>query len=122
MKRPAVQRIMQRRDSHAERLSKAARQMVDSASGVLAHLTTGKRGSRSIADHERFEAIVAALTPDDACELNLISTMEELLGIHHEQIERALVCHMMCHLTCTHHIAPPCHITSTADHWLACSV
>ena len=91
MKRPAVQRLMGKRQTHEERLNKVARQMVDSAAGVLGHLTTGKRGSRSLEDHERFEAIVAALTPDDASSLHIISTIEELLGIHHKQIERAQV-------------------------------
>jgi hypothetical protein len=91
LKRPAVQRVLNRKETHFEKLNRVARQMVDSAAGVLGHLTTGKRGSRSAADHERFEAIVAALTPDDAEALYLISTIGELLGIHHEQVERALV-------------------------------
>ena len=54
--------------------------MVDSAAGVLGHLTTGKRGSRSLADHAHFEAILAALIPEDASALHFISTIEELLG------------------------------------------
>lgn len=92
LKRPAVQRLLSTKETHMERLDRAARKMVDSAAGVLSHLTTAKRGgSRSTADHERFEAIVAALTPDDADSLHLISTICELLGTHHEQIERAQV-------------------------------
>jgi hypothetical protein len=91
MKRPAVQRLMGKSQTHEERLNKVARQMVKSAAGVLGHLTTGKRGSRSLEDHERFETIVAALTPDDASSLHVISTIEELLGIDHKQIERAQV-------------------------------
>ena len=34
---------------------------------------------------------MAALTPDDASSLHVISTIEELLGIHHVQLERAQV-------------------------------
>ena len=92
MRRPAVQRILKRRDGHSEKLNEAMKAMVDSARGVLGFLTTGRRGTRTIADHERFETIVTALTPDDAQSLNLVSSMEELLGIHHKQIERAVVC------------------------------
>ena len=91
MRRPAVQRILSQRDGHTEKLNQAMRAMVDSAKGVLEHLTAGRRGSRTIADHECFETIVAALTPDDAPALNLISAIGELLGIDHKQIERALV-------------------------------
>ena len=64
--------------------------MIDTAHGTLGHLTTGVRGSRSRDDHQRFETIVAALVPDDAKQLEMGRAIAELLGIHHEQLERAL--------------------------------
>jgi len=95
MRRPAVQRILKQNDRHWERLNEVMKAMVDSVKGVLDHLTTG-RGSRTTADQERFEVIVAALTPDNARQLNMISVMAEILGIHHEPIERAVVRHALC--------------------------
>ena len=92
LERPAVQRLLQSHETRAQRDQKVAMKLIESAKATLAHLTTGKRGSRSAADHERFEVIVAALTPEDAYNERLISAMERLLGIHHEQIERGLVC------------------------------
>ena len=90
MKRAAMQRLVGRSDAKAARLSRAMTAMIESAAGVLAHLTTGKRGSRSAEDHLRFEAIVTALVPDECSQLELGRAVCELLGIHHEQLERAL--------------------------------
>ena len=89
-KRRAVQLLMDKQDAKTARLQRAMTAMIESASGILGHLTTGKRGTRAREDHARFETIVAALVPDDAKELELINAIAELLGIHHEQIERAL--------------------------------
>ena len=89
LKRPAVQRLLTRHDSRAERLARTAVQMIDHAKGVLQQLTTARRGSRSLADHQRFETIVAALVPDNATEDGMMTAIGELLGIHWEQIDRA---------------------------------
>lgn len=88
LERPAVKLLLQSHETRSQRDQKVAMKMLDSAKQTLAHLTTGKRGSRSHQDHERFEAIVAALTPEGASGERLISSIERLLGIHHEQIER----------------------------------
>ena len=128
MKRPAMQRLLHRRDAHTERLSRAMTAMIDSAKGVLDHLTTGTRGSRSREDHMRFEAIVAALTPDDAKDLEMMRTIEELLGIGHRELIRALVCiaptlpshpsPLTSHLSpLTSHLSP---LTSTCDQASSC--
>ena len=90
MRRPAIQNLLNRRDASMERLHRVMETMIESAKGVLDHLSTGVRGSRSRADHERFEAIVAALTPDGATDLEMGRAITELLGIHHRQLERAL--------------------------------
>ena len=89
LKRPAVQRLLRRRDSRAEKLASTATQMIDHAKGVLQQLTTAKRGSRSLADHQRFETIVTALVPDNATEEGMMRAIGELLGLHWEQIDRA---------------------------------
>ena len=89
VKRPAVQRLLSRHDERAQKLSTAASAMISHAKGVLAQLTTGKRGSRSLEDHLRFETIVAALVPDGATEDRMLRAIGELLGLHWEQIDRA---------------------------------
>jgi hypothetical protein len=90
-KRPAIQRLRSRQDAKAARLSRAMTAMIESAAGVLGHLKSStSRGSRSLADHERFETIVASLTPDDAKDLELLRSISELLGVHHEVLERSL--------------------------------
>ena len=90
IQRPAMQRMLDRQDAKTRRLQRAMTAMIDSAAGVLGHLTAGSRGSRSREDHVRFEAIVAALVPDDAQDLDLIRAIAQLLGVHYEQIKRAL--------------------------------
>ena len=89
-KRPAMRRLLEKDSEKTAKLQRTMTAMIESAAGVLGHLTTGKRGTRTIADHQRFESILAALTPDDAKESHMMRTIEQLLGIHHEQIERAL--------------------------------
>jgi hypothetical protein len=89
-RRPAVQKLLAQQDARTERLRQVISKMVESAAGVLGHLTTGKRGSRTREDHEHFESIVAALTPDDAESDHMMSTIAELLGIHHRVVERAV--------------------------------
>jgi hypothetical protein len=85
LKRSAVQALLGD-DPRRERKVAVAMAMLESAKEVLAHLTTGA-GTRSLADHERFETILTALTPTDVH--GSISTIEELLHVHHEQIDRA---------------------------------
>ena len=63
MQRPAVQRILQRRDGHEERRNEAMKAMVSAAQGVLGHLKAGRRGSRTTADHERFEVTLLNAPP-----------------------------------------------------------
>ena len=89
LKRPAIQRLLGRRDSRAEKLTKTASEMLEHAKEVLQQLATGKRGPRSLADHQRFETIVAALVPDNATEEGMMRAIGELLGLHWEQIDRA---------------------------------
>ena len=89
LKRPAVQRLLGRHDSRMEKLARTASEMLDHAKGVLKQLTVGKRGSRTLADHERFETIITALVPDSATEDGMMRTIGDLLGIHWEQIDRA---------------------------------
>ena len=95
MKTQAVQRCLGSRDSRVEKLVSTATKMLEHAASVLAQLSTGKRGSRSLEDHQRFEIIVAALVPDDATEEGIMSAIymsaigELLGGLHWEQIDRA---------------------------------
>lgn len=88
--RSAMQRLLQKQDARTQRLQRAMVAMIDSAHGVLGHLTPGGRGSRSREDQMRFEAILAALIPDGAPDLDLVRAISELLGVDHKQIERAL--------------------------------
>jgi hypothetical protein len=88
VRRPAMQRMLDRRDRRTARLHRAMEAMIESAAGVLGHLKTG--GTRMHDDHVRFQAIVTALVPEAADQLDLIRAIAELLGIHHEQIEHAL--------------------------------
>ena len=88
MKRPAMQRILSKSDAGVQREQRAMAAMVNSAKGVLDHLTTGK--TRSLQDHQSFETIVAALTPDDAKDLELVRTISELLGVDRRALDRAL--------------------------------
>lgn len=89
LKRPAVQRLLGRRDAAGEKLAQATAAMLDHAKAVLKQLSTGERGSRSLADHQRFETIVAALVPDGATEDKMMRAIGELLDIHWEQVDRA---------------------------------
>ena len=79
-KRPAVQRLLVRRDNRNEKLARAASEMLEHVKGVLEQLTTGVRGSRSLADHQRFETIVAALVPDGVSEDRLMSAIGGTVG------------------------------------------
>lgn len=90
MMRRSVQQLLGSRDSRVAKLVSTATKMLEHAASVLAQLSTGKRGSRSLDDHQRFETIVAALVPDDATEEGIMRAIGELLGgLHWKQIDRA---------------------------------
>ena len=89
LQRRAVQRVLGS-SPEAEKRAHVREAMIEKAARVLKHLTPAGRGSRSLEDHQRFETIVAALTPDDATSEHMISIMEELLDVQHSAIERGV--------------------------------
>lgn len=90
LRRPAVQRLLRnKQDVHEEKLALVAKAMLAKAKHVLKQLRSG-RGTRSMGDQERFEIVMAALTPDDAADARMVRSIAELLDVHKKAVARAL--------------------------------
>lgn len=85
--RPAVSRLLGSEAPHTKKISRVARDMLDSARAVLSSLSS--EGTKRAADRLHFESILTSLIPDDAKEKRVLSIVMTLLGISKRQLYRA---------------------------------
>jgi hypothetical protein len=94
--RPAVKRILLNHGPLSSKLVQTSAAMLTHARKTLGSLSSqdqkgGQRGTRTSADHLKFETVLWSLIPDDAKEEQMLNTIGELLGVHWQQIHRTLV-------------------------------
>ena len=87
LERPAIRLLLGSDAPRTKRMHETAQAMLLSARNVLKGL--GTRGTFTSADRLHFEAIITALTPDDAPAKGMLAIIMELLGISKRQLNRA---------------------------------
>eukprot|EP00962_Isochrysis_galbana_P061146 scaffold36277_cov117-Isochrysis_galbana.AAC.9 len=91
LNRPRVQHLLKTYGSDPSRTQNVVQisaKMLEKARQTLSSFKTG--GTRTAAEHGAFEKIICALTPDDAREGYMLSTIQQLLGINLPTVNRVI--------------------------------
>eukprot|EP00966_Prymnesium_polylepis_P084801 1963111-Prymnesium_polylepis.1 len=92
--RPALRALLGKHAPTSQKAISVAAAMLENARGVLNELSAkdqkdGRRGTRTAADHLKFETILFSLLPDNAKDEQMLATIGDLLGVHWEQLNRS---------------------------------